>query len=1043
MSDPLRKLRFLAVTLLFMLAPALTPYGAGQTAPQSCGPLPISNCLYYSGDYDRTAADGRVNFVNGDYTAFVYDNFTVGAGGWNVTSVFTNETYYTPTDFSKLGYYEIRKGVSAGNGGTVVASGTAPMVETPNEQNFTVGGVNLPGAFFTISGLNIYLDPDQYWMTVTPVDNPSGACCYHPDEYFEWPTAGSNGFNIAAHTPTDSFFSSSSSAFNANFDPNGASYFCGPNLNAACWGWSMGLGGYSCQRANVTFLFPYRVYYMEASFAAPSGTVADFASACSFDYLDWQNQITQNPANPLGSRIQPENPSPLIASRNVVYLGAPIPPLNPLSVCLFSWAGCSLIAPPTYFDPPQGGYTYALDVDPTTDSYPFYLPYNWLVVGMCQVQDFCPPLPYTISDDGTTLSFVDAPAEHQLSGEAPSKNPSGNFIAFQTFLVGVSSQSSSGSQSCGPNDTHYCTRLFSWNWNSTFNGTAGGVEQTASIYPIDPGSGTGGVTLTGVDGLSVPTVMVTPSSVTVTTAQTLTLLVAVSGGTGNPAPTGSVILTSGTYNSPATTLSNGAAALTIPPASLGVGTDMLMLTYVPDPASNSIYTPASGSASATVITCGVTPPVTTASLSGPLGNNGWYTGAVLVALSATDASSPVAQTFFSLDGPPQAIYSAPFTVSGDAVHQLTFYSVDLCSNQESPNSLTIKIDDTPPVTTAAISGPAGSNGWYRGPLTVNFSATDNLSGVASTMFSTNGGATWTTGTSVTLTANGVYNLLFHSTDVAGNTEAVKSIQVMIDQTPPTIACSLSPLPNANGWNNTSVTVSFGASDPVSGIASVSPAVTLTGQGANQAVTGMATDDAGNSASTTCLVNIDLTPPEAYLQFDPTSKDVDVYGTDALSGVPPGPVAPASVQTASWDDEDKDDHHWIADWDRERTTTELRTYKISDLAGNTLLLTVKVAKDESHVGWHILSLQYKSNPALVPTENHAGVEWVLSRDGALETLDQDMRIGRGRDSQDVDAVFDSRENDTIIQVEGVQKPVKKPGLDLLRLATQRGTLTIQF
>jgi len=92
----------------------------------------------------------------------------------------------------------------------------------------------------------------------------------------------------------------------------------------------------------------------------------------------------------------------------------------------------------------------------------------------------------------------------------------------------------------------------------------------------------------------------------------------------------------------------------------------------------------------------------------------------------------------------------------------------------------------------------------------------------------------------------------------------------------------------------------------------------------------------------------------------------------------------------------------------------------------------VSKDANHLAWHTLSLPCQSNPALVRTENHAGVEWALCRDGALERLDQDMRIGRGRDSQDVDAVYESRENDTIIQGEGEQKSVKKLGLDLLRL-----------
>ena len=43
--------------------------------------------------------------------------------------------------------------------------------------------------------------------------------------------------------------------------------------------------------------------------------------------------------------------------------------------------------------------------------------------------------------------------------------------------------------------------LYSWIWNSTFNGTAGGISQSGFIYPIDPGSGTGGVANTSINGV--------------------------------------------------------------------------------------------------------------------------------------------------------------------------------------------------------------------------------------------------------------------------------------------------------------------------------------------------------------------------------------------------------------------------------------------------------------------------------------------------------------------------------------------------------------
>ena len=60
-----------------------------------------------------------------------------------------------------------------------------------------------------------------------------------------------------------------------------------------------------------------------------------------------------------------------------------------------------------------------------------------------------------------------------------------------------------------------------------------------------------------------PTVTVTPGLSSITTVQSLSVTVAVNGGTGNPTPTGSVILTGGSYTSSAATLSSGSATIAV------------------------------------------------------------------------------------------------------------------------------------------------------------------------------------------------------------------------------------------------------------------------------------------------------------------------------------------------------------------------------------------------------------------------------------------------------------------------------------------------
>ena len=99
---------------------------------------------------------------------------------------------------------------------------------------------------------------------------------------------------------------------------------------------------------------------------------------------------------------------------------------------------------------------------------------------------------------------------------------------------------------------------------------------------------------------SAPTVLVTPLSSSITAAQALTVTVAVSGASGSPTPTGSATLTSGSYSSVATTLTNGGATIIVPTGSLAIGADTLTVSYTPDAASSSTYSTASGSSSVTV-----------------------------------------------------------------------------------------------------------------------------------------------------------------------------------------------------------------------------------------------------------------------------------------------------------------------------------------------------------------------------------------------------------------------------------------------------------
>ncbi len=107
---------------------------------------------------------------------------------------------------------------------------------------------------------------------------------------------------------------------------------------------------------------------------------------------------------------------------------------------------------------------------------------------------------------------------------------------------------------------------------------------------------------------------------------------------------------------------------------------------------------------------------------------------------------------------------------------------------------------------------------------------------------------------------------------AGLVMCTDIVTVVIDRTPPEITATVTPEPNFDGWHNTDVTVTFEATDVGSGIASVTPDVVLTEDGAGQVVVGTAIDRAGNIASTSVTVDIDPTQPSPQTLFVDTAAE---------------------------------------------------------------------------------------------------------------------------------------------------------------------------
>jgi Calx-beta domain-containing protein/glucodextranase-like protein/carboxypeptidase family protein len=113
----------------------------------------------------------------------------------------------------------------------------------------------------------------------------------------------------------------------------------------------------------------------------------------------------------------------------------------------------------------------------------------------------------------------------------------------------------------------------------------------------------------------------------------------------------------------------------------------------------------------------------------------------------------------------------------------------------------------------------------------------------------------------------------------------------LDKTPPTITFTVTPAPNAAGWNNSNPTVTFTCADAETGVAFCSEPVTITTETGNQIVVGTAVDNSGNSATVSVTVKLDKTPPSVTVTSPADGSKiffspVAVGGTveDLLSGV---------------------------------------------------------------------------------------------------------------------------------------------------------------
>jgi len=140
------------------------------------------------------------------------------------------------------------------------------------------------------------------------------------------------------------------------------------------------------------------------------------------------------------------------------------------------------------------------------------------------------------------------------------------------------------------------------------------------------------------------------------------------------------------------------------------------------------------------------PPITTASLNGSLGYNGWYVSPVTVTLTCTDESSGCNHTWYCLDQngtcgiSDMQLYTESFTVVDDGFWYVRYYSVDGNANAENIKMTDFKIDRTSPTGNLDIN--SGATYTYSTDVILNTWFSDPMSGVDSCRYK-NDDESWT------------------------------------------------------------------------------------------------------------------------------------------------------------------------------------------------------------------------------------------------------------------------------------------------------------
>jgi hypothetical protein len=171
-----------------------------------------------------------------------------------------------------------------------------------------------------------------------------------------------------------------------------------------------------------------------------------------------------------------------------------------------------------------------------------------------------------------------------------------------------------------------------------------------------------------------------------------------------------------------------------------------------------------------------------------------------------------------------------------------------------------------PQITLTIYATLGSNSWYVSNVTVNWTVTgaENSTGCDAKTLTAD-----TAATTLTCTA----------TSDGGNTVVSQSKTFHIDKTRPSVTAAAGRGPDANGWYNHALSVTFSGTDAMSGVAGCSTGSYAGPDNGNASVSGSCTDNAGNVGTAALPLAYDATPPSvSALRWKAGNRLIDLVWT---------------------------------------------------------------------------------------------------------------------------------------------------------------------